>query len=138
MNRITTTRIAFVFAAFIGLPIYWAAFPPREPISLANGRYWNECCEIISLNNGQMSVSHDEVSYVVEYDKGGSYVLPHHLVGVREGYIFIERGSGPLKLRLDAARPPQSIDLVSDPSYLGHQTFSFRRIPERGINRGYQ
>ncbi len=126
--------IAFAFFVFVGLPIYWTAFPPRQATSLADGNYGNECCEVISLKNGQLTIPHDQTTYFVEYDKAGNYVLPRHLVGVRDGHVFIDRGRGPLKLRLDSSYPTQAIELANDPSYPEYQVFNFKRISEHGSN----
>ena len=133
MNRKTTNRLLTASLLFIGLPLFWTLFPPTEPISLADGTYRSDCCGTISLKKGRMTIPHHEVSYVVEYDKVGSYVLPYHLVGVHEGHVFIDFGRGGTFLRLDATRPPQSIILNSDPAESGYEEFRFNRISEQSV-----
>jgi hypothetical protein len=69
-----------------------------------------------------LTIAEDSVSYVVEHDKVGRYLLPGHFVGVTGQRIYIGRASYPLKLRLDASRPPRSIELMGD-----RQSFEFDR-----------
>jgi len=91
-------------------------FPPREPIGLANGIYSNACCGVLELHDGQMSLGNTRhITYVVEYDKVGRYVLPESYVGVSGHVVFV--GSGyPMKLRLDKVPHPQRLDLIDSTS----------------------
>ena len=94
------------------------------PLALANGSYANECCGRLILENGMMRVRTQEVSYVIESDKEGSYVLPAFYVGAASGGYVVRRNGVPLKLRLDSQAHPAAVDLLDD---TGGGMFSFRR-----------
>ena len=115
MSRPTLIRLIVIIALFGGMPLYWWAFPPRLPIDTANGTYANPCCGSLTLTNGQMVVGQGQfVSYVVEHDKIGRYVLPASYVGVTDGRVLhVDRSANPLMLRLDDTKQPASIDLWS-------------------------
>lgn len=107
------------------MPLYWWAFPPRLPIGAANGIYANACCGSLRLRNGQLTFGNDQhVSYVVEHDKGGRYVLPSEYVGVTGGKLIIsDRSKYQMYLRLDDSAIPETIELDG-----GSVTYEFRRI----------
>ena len=125
MSRATKFRIAWLAVALIGMPLYWAANPPRRPLDIADGAYWNACCGSITLKHGTMTLQNDETSYVVEYDKGGDYVLPSHLVGVRKGYLFVDRDREPLKIRLEISNQLRFIEIHTDPNYPDDNIYQF-------------
>ncbi|MDB5712719.1 MAG: hypothetical protein JWO15_116 [Sphingomonadales bacterium] len=129
MNRTTLLRLVGLVAIFGGMPLYWWAFPPRLPIGTADGTYTNPCCGPVRLHNGQMALGRGLiVSYVVEHDKIGRYVLPSSYVGVWSGKAVQADGSAyPLKLRLNDATRPTSIELVS-----GSEAFDFKQVEGNG------
>lgn len=72
-----------------------------------------------------MIVATQEVSYVVESDKEGPYVLPTFYVGAAsEGYV-VRREGRPLKLRLDNEAHPTAVELINDTD---GSIFSFHRL----------
>lgn len=129
MSRTTLLRSIGLIAIFGGMPLYWWAFPPRLPIGTANGTYANPCCGSIRLHNGQMVFGRGQmVSYVVEHDKVGRYVLPSSYIGVWSGKaVQADRSANLLKLRLDDATRPTSIELLS-----GSAAFDFKRVGGNG------
>jgi hypothetical protein len=75
-----------------------------------------------------MTLDGQYVRYVVESDKAGPYVLPEGYVGA-SGHAFVVRRNGyPLKLRLDAASHPHSVELTDDGP---GDVFSFQRTDDR-------
>ena len=112
VNNATLVRIVLIPTFFVALLGYWAAFPPREPIGSADGIYVSACCGSLKLQSGQMSSQRQTVSYVVEHDKVGRYVLPAVYVGVSDANRFgIDRKKSALKLRLDGSPTPTTINL---------------------------
>ncbi|KQN09708.1 hypothetical protein ASE85_01810 [Sphingobium sp. Leaf26] len=112
MNKPTLAKIVFIPTFFAGLLGYWSAFPPSEPIGSANGTYASACCGSLKLENGQMFLRKQQVSYVVEHDKVGRYVLPAAYVGVSDAdRVSIDRAKSALKLRLDDSSTPMTIEL---------------------------
>ena len=97
---------------------------PQLPIALANGSYVNECCGRLILENGMMRVGTQEVSYVIESDKEGPYILPAFYVGAASGGYVVRRNGLPLKLRLDNEAHPVAVELMDD---TGGGIFSFHR-----------
>ena len=103
--------------------VAWAAFrislvttglkPPRLTISIANGSYANNCCGTITLNNGNMTVSGHQVSYVVESDKAGAYVITPFYVGASSGGFYLLPKSFPLKMYIDNETHPTVISLMN-------------------------
>ena len=124
MSRTTLLRLIGLIAIFGGTPLYWWVFPPRLPVGTADGTYANPCCGSIRLHNGQMVFDRGQtVSYVVEHDKVGRYVLPSSYVGVWSGKaVQVDRSANPLKLRLDDATRPTRIELLS-----GSAALDFKR-----------
>lgn len=112
MNRSTIIRVILGALVFLGLPLYWALYPSREPVSAANGAYWNDCCGSILLNNGVLQAADKSTHYVIEQDKEGRYVLPEAFVGVSErSGVLIDQSRHPLLMRIDESNPPGSIEL---------------------------
>lgn len=115
--------------------VAWAVFailmfttdfdPPRLPLAIANGAYANSCCGIILLKDGRMTVSNQQIGYVIESDKVGSYVLPSFYVGASPQGFRVRRDGFPLKLYLDKDTHPSDIGLM-DNSHGGQ--FSFHRV----------
>lgn len=115
-------------AAWVTLAVVIISQPfstPKLPIATANGTYANDCCGTILLRNGQMTVLSQQVSYVVERDKIGAYVLPTFYVGPTPRGIVFRRESFPLKMRLDGEAAPTAIQLMS---YDDGSVFSFHRV----------
>lgn len=75
-----------------------------------------------------MKVGDQQVTFVIERDKGGPYVLPSFYVGAAErGFVF-RRNGGALKLHLDNDSHPAAIELMDDTD---GSVFSFRRSKGR-------
>jgi len=107
--------------AFALLAIYVLAVPgPKLPLDAANGVYANDCCGTIVLRDGVMSFGNQELTYVIEKDKQGAYILPQRYVGIYPGQgLQIERSRNVLKLSLDDEEHPQTITILgSDGVYL--------------------
>jgi hypothetical protein len=98
---------------------------PKLPITIANGAYQNDCCGTLVLQDGRMSAMNQSVSYVIERDKGGPYVLPSVYVGGSAKGLVIERSKASLKLHLDDAENPTAIELMNA---VDGTVFSFRRV----------
>jgi hypothetical protein len=112
--------------ALIGaLLVYWWAFPPNQPpIGTANGVYANACCGLVKLHDGLMTFNNNQfVSYIVERDKVGRYVLPQSYVGASDSALIVRRGDTPLKLYLSDELHPHHLYPMSDGA-----VFSFARI----------
>jgi hypothetical protein len=103
---VTVVLAAWAYIALTG--------EPRLPINIANGAYSNRCCGTVIFANGVMTVADQRVSYVVEEDKVGPYVLPKEYVGASNGRVIVRSGSFPSKLRLDDPAHPQQVELVDD------------------------
>lgn len=89
---------------------------PRLPIGIANGSYSNRCCGTLVVADGVMTLANQRVSYVIEQDKVGPYLLPKTYVGAaNHGFVF-RSASYPLKLRIDNSVHPQQIELSDDGS----------------------
>jgi hypothetical protein len=96
---------------------------PRLPIDIANGSYSNRCCGTLGVADGVMTLADQRVSYVIEQDKAGPYILPKTYVGAsNHGFVFRSTGY-PLKLRLDNPAHPQQVELFDDGS--GGEAYSF-------------
>ena len=85
---------------------------PRLPVDLANGSYINQCCDMLNLSNGQMTIKNQHISYVIERDKAGPYVLPKMYVGASEAGFVIRPNADAMKLRLDNGPNPHRIELL--------------------------
>lgn len=85
--------------------------PKLPPISALNGVYSNPCCSPVRLLNGWVIVNGKSRAFKIGYDKSDLYLLPEKYLGVIDGNR-IEFGNGfPLKLRVDDAQRPTSIQL---------------------------
>lgn len=115
-----------VFIFVVSLLAYIALTgEPRLPIGIANGSYSNRCCGTLIVADGVMRFAGQRVSYVVERDKAGPYILPKTYVGAsNQGFEFRSAGY-PLKLRLDDSTHPQQVDLLNDGP--GGEAYSFVR-----------
>lgn len=89
---------------------------PRLPQSFADGTYAGDCCGKIHLQNGHMMVAGQRVSYVVERDKQGPYVLPPFYIGATIMGMVVNRDQHPLKLRLNDENRPTEIELMDSAS----------------------
>lgn len=108
------------------MPLYWLAFPSREPLGTANGVYANACCGEIELRNGLMIVGHNQyIKYVVERDKVGPHVVPEAYIGASKSGFVIRRAGYPLVLRVEEGPHPRRIALIDDVS---GEVFSFDRV----------
>lgn len=115
-----------VLASLFGASLYLSIAPaPKLSIGIANGSYYNSDVGTLILRNGRMTINGQYVSYVIESDKGGPYVLPESYVGILGRSFLIRRNSYPLKLRLDDAYAPRSINLIDDQS---DNSFDFVRV----------
>jgi hypothetical protein len=116
MRKITLNALSMALVG--GLLLYWWAFPLKEPpIGAANGVYANICCGQVTLQNGLMTFGNKQyVSYVIERDKLGRYVLPADYIGASESSLIVRRGGVPLKLRLGDEPQPNHLDLMDDRS----------------------
>lgn len=119
------------FAAWLGcaaaLFTTISAGVPKLPLGIANGSYSNSCCGTLFLADGRMTVLGERISYVIESDKEGSYVLPSLYVGTSPKG-FLVRDGFPLKLRLNDDAHPTSIELINDAD---GSVFVFQRLPGR-------
>lgn len=125
------TRKWLSIALVLGIVAAWfiilSTDEPRLPATSANGTYYNPCCGVLTLRDGELRGGNEATSYVIEQDKGGAYVLPKALVSVASNQLDIDRGAYPLKLRLDRERDPSSIEVMARsnaPSY----TFERRNV----------
>lgn len=121
--------VAYVSWGAYAISLFTMPFnEPRLPISLGNGSYSNGCCGELTLKDGIMKVGDQQVTFVIERDKGGPYVLPSFYVGAAErGFVF-RRNGGALKLHLDNDSHPAAIELMDDTD---GSVFSFRRSKGR-------
>jgi len=87
---------------------------PRLQIGVANGAYSNRCCGSVVLNNGVMTVANQHISYVIEQDKAGPYVLPKGYVGASQKGFVVKPDAFALKLRLDDRSHPRKLELIDD------------------------
>lgn len=114
-----------ILAAGVGAMLYVLAVgEPRLSIAVANGTYSNARVGTLVLANGRMMVNGRWVSYVIESDKVGAYVLPASYVGASDHGFVLRRSSYPLKLRLDRATQPDRLDLMDD---ISGDSFAFQR-----------
>lgn len=71
----------------------------------------------MNLRDGVLTIGKgQEVTYVVEHDKVGRYVLPTGYVGASNGGLILNRNGNPLKLRLDGEPRPTRIEVIDDAS----------------------
>ncbi|MCP3734536.1 hypothetical protein M9979_06565 [Sphingomonas sp. RP10(2022)] len=126
VNASKTVGIIVVAAVFCAWTYITLTGEPRLQTSIANGSYSNDCCGTIILKNGTMTVANQRVSYVVEQDKEGPYVLPKSYVGA-SGQEFVTRSDAhALKLRLDDPTRPRKVQLLDDTA--GGRAYVFSRM----------
>ena len=115
MSAKNWASVLILVASLGGMGYILLTGEPKLATGVADGSYSNPCCDRLVLKNGQMSIKDQYVSYVVERDKVGPYVLPEHLVTVRAGHnLEIDRAATPLKLRLDSAERPRQIAILGE------------------------
>lgn len=101
------TVVALTAAGFILLTREWA--PPSD---LANGIYSNDCCGTVELRDGNLIANGVElVSYTVQQDDLGPYLLTRTFVGTEDRGIVLDGGRPVLKLRLDRLPNPTRVSL---------------------------
>lgn len=101
---------AVLIAGFTLLMILLPA-PKLLPIPTLSGQYNNSCCAPVELLNGRIIVNGQQRPFKVEFDEIGLYVPPDRHVCIQEGRRLTGGGGFPLKLRVDDARQPSSIQL---------------------------
>jgi hypothetical protein len=105
------------FLMICGVILAWAYIlivpPPRLSASFANGSYFNPCCGVVRLSDGNGSTEHGSFKYIIEKDKGGPYVLPtdHAAIAV-PGSISLLTRNYTLFIRIDNAPRPNWIDVI--------------------------
>ncbi len=88
---------------------------PRRPINEADGIYENPCCLSLALKSGTMQIGKRYVSYVIESDKVGRYILPSQSIDVEpDGRLAIGDRQFPLKIYLGDGNPPPTIEIPSN------------------------
>lgn len=118
-------------AAWVAYGLSIFAIPlsaPSLPLKLADGSYQNDCCGSIILANGQMTLAGKQVSYVVESDKRGAYVLPPYYVGASATGFVIRPKGFPLKLYVNDETHPTELELMDDAD---SNVFTFHRLNAR-------
>lgn len=116
-NKLIGCLVAIALSCF-ALNIWLVG--PKLPISNANGRYYNLCCGIIYLKNGEITANNYNAKYEVETTKTGAWVMPKFYVGPSEAGFVFKPSAYPLGLDLDAIANPQGlrmIDAASGKSY---------------------
>jgi hypothetical protein len=99
---------------------------PRLPISAADGTYFDPCCGTFTLKQGRMLIGNQRISYLIESDKAGAYVLPGVYVGASPTGFVIRTDAYPLKLRLDDTSNPRQVELL-DTGPTG-ALYTFKRV----------
>ena len=121
--------VAYTAWAGYAVAIFITPFEaPRLPLPVANGSYVSSCCGRLILKDGQMTVVKQQVSYVIETDKEGPYVLPSVYVGASAKGFVVRQNGRALKLRLDGETQPNDIELMDDTN---GTVFSFQRLSDR-------
>lgn len=122
-------RLTFVgIAAWLAFAVSIFTMPmeaPRLPLASADGSYASDCCGKLTLQNGRMSVNGQTISYVVESDNQGAYVLPPFYVGASSKGFVIARERYPLKLRINDENRATEIELMDSRD---GSVFSFQRL----------
>ena len=106
-------RIAGISLAVIAMATI-ALDPPGSGLSseLANGHYSSDCCGKIELRDGQMTANGANwVSYMIERDERGPYLLPGYYVGTQDRGIVLDGSRQVVKLRLDRLPSPTRVDV---------------------------
>jgi hypothetical protein len=122
---ISAVALVAVMAAGAALLVYGSGLPSH----MADGTYSSDCCGAVELRGGHMLANGvDLVSYTVQEDDQGPYILPGSFVGTEDGGIVLDGGKRVLKLRLDRIPNPTRISI---PGLWGPERFvrSARRAP---------
>jgi hypothetical protein len=115
VNRTTILRAAGLAAIFLGMPLYWWAFPPLLPVGTANGTFTSQCCGSMNLRDGVLTLGDGQkVSYVVEHDNVGRFVLLKGYVGAAKRGLIFDRDGNPLYRRLDGETRPSRIEVTDN------------------------
>ena len=124
MNMRNNIRVAIISVVLCAWAYIILAPMPRLPIGMANGSYANNCCGEMTLRDGKMSVGGRLVTYVIEVDKGGPYVLPNAYIDISGDHTLeVDTGKYPLIMRLDDPMRPTKLELMTEEAVL-----TFRRI----------
>lgn len=71
----------------------------------------------MSLHDGVLTIRDEQkVSYVVEHDKVGRYVLPTGYVGTSNDSLIFNRNGNPIKLRLGGESRLTRVEVTTDAS----------------------
>jgi hypothetical protein len=103
---------ALVFGIVVAFIVLLSTGEPRLPAGSADGSYYNPCCGFMTLHNGELRSGKEAVSYVIEQDKGGAYVLPKALVSVASNRLDIDPTAYPIKLRIYRNHDPSIIEVL--------------------------
>lgn len=123
MTRLGWISAAVALAAVLCSLALFALRARGLPARAADGAYVNDCCGKLVLSDGTLILGDNgerSVSYVIEWDEKGPFILPKFYVGPWENRGFQIDGSRPaLPLRLDRLPAPTTIQLYDYPkSYL--------------------
>jgi len=106
---ISGVAVPALTAAAIALFVYYESGLPSDS---ADGIYSNDCCGTVELRRGHLIANGVElVSYTVQQDDQGPYILPRTYVGAESGGIVLDGGRRVLKLRLNALPGPNRISI---------------------------
>ena len=87
---------------------------PHRPINEADGVYENRCCLPLVLKSGTLRIGKRYVSYVIEQDKRGRYILPSQSIDIEpDGRISVGNQKFPLKIYLGDGSPPPTMEIMS-------------------------
>jgi len=112
MNRHRWVIAAMALAALAAMGLTLVVREPGLSSDLANGTYSNDCCGTIELRDGQMTANGANwVSYTVQRDEQGPYILPRTFVGTLDRGIVLDGSRPVMKLRLDALPNPTRIEV---------------------------
>ena len=108
---IWSAALAALSATAIALFYYYESGLPSHS---ADGFYSNDCCGTIELRGGHLLVNGIElVSYSVQRDDQGPYILPRAFVGAESGGVVLDGGRRVMKLRLNVLPNPNRIAIPS-------------------------
>lgn len=112
INRHRRAISAVAVAAVAAIAVMFFTQEPGLPSELADGAYANDCCGIVELRGGRMIANGGNlVSYIVQEDEQGPYVLPGSFVGAQYGGIMLVGARPVVKLRLDRLPNPTRISI---------------------------
>jgi hypothetical protein len=122
---ISAVAVAVLAAVAVALFTYESGLPS----DMADGTYSNDCCGTVELRGGHMIANGaDLVSYTVQEDDQGPYILPRSFVGTQDSGIVLDGARPVRKLRLDRVPNPTRISI---PGLWGPDSFvrTARRAP---------